>query len=203
MAKTTTTATPTLDDIKSQQDALKEQAKALKEAQAKAKEEAKKVAEKEAKEAAEAREAILAELKVVDDEIEVLRSNLGDAKCRRAAILAKLPKGTKGTGAVKTPKDPEKLSAVQMRIVVYLAKEKSATRKEIGDACNGGQEFNGSVLGNADSASRNPYSLLGRGLVEMTKVDGSGEVPAHNVYSLTQAGKTKAKECAKQLAESK
>lgn len=102
----TAPATPTADELKAQLKALKEAEKkqreeakaqrdALKEQQAAAKAEA----DEKREESKKLRDEKMEEIKSVDAEIAEARTALDALKEKRAALVAELPKGTRGTGA--------------------------------------------------------------------------------------------------------
>jgi len=216
MPKTTTVPTPTeaeqlkarLAELKEREKAAREEAKAIREKERAEREEAAKARAAEAEQIAEQRKEVEAELTAALDEMVAAKTALDEAKAKVEEIKSRLPRSPRSTNGTprgpRIPRDPSKLTAAQTRILAWFHSEgiKSATRQGMSDA-GGGKEntqYDGSVIGNFDVATRNPYSLLGRGYLEVDEVDNDGKKA--RVYSLTPEGKKAAKEAAKHLAAS-
>jgi hypothetical protein len=194
MPKTNNPATASLSEA----DQLKARLAEIRAEEKKAREKARAKREKEEAETAELRKQVEAELTSARDEMATAKAAFEKAKAKVDEVRSRLPKGARGAG-IRVPKDPNRLSAIQLRILVWMHGRKSASRQEMSDAGTGkqGSALNGLAIGNVDPATRSPYSLLGRGLLEVEEVEADGKKVY--AYGLTAEGRkaTKAARAAK------
>jgi hypothetical protein len=175
-----------VDQLKARLAEIKaEERKAREKARAK-REEARAAREKEEAETSALRKQIEAELAEAKKEMDDAKAAYDAAKAKLQGVRSRLPKGGAGN---RTPRDPNRLSKVQLRILVWLHGRKSASRQEMVDAGTGktGGTMDASAIGSLDPTTRSPYSLLGRGYLEVEEV----EVNDRKVYaySLTADGR--------------
>ncbi len=208
MAKSPTTAvaqnteavtTMTVEEIKTQQERLKEAAAKIKaETKAVREAETKAAAAKRAK-LAKVREEVQAELAAHDADIASAKAQLDRLKEQRVTIVARLPKGTRGTGSGTPVAKRDGLTKPQERILEALSRVKpggALTRQEISERTSVSEGWVVGFTGKACADNRTP-SLVEQGLAEEVTVEGEEGARPRRCWKITKKGLAALRQLAK------